>query len=372
MKIVHITTVHKRIDARIFLKEVQSLAEHFGNDEVYLIVGDGEGSEVRQGIKIYDIGAPPSARLFRFTLQSYRMFLLLRKLNATVVHFHDPELLLLGLVLKLLGAIVVYDIHEDYRLDIKQKPWLHPFTRNLLSKIFAKIEDNITPKLDGVITATPRIADNFRTCRTCVVRNYPIDDESLPPKTDVLQNTTIYIGGIGEERGLDQMINAINLLPDSYDPRLVLAGRFPNKKSESLFMNRKDLSRVDFLGWLDRSTIAAKLAECKVGLVVLQPSPSNIDSLPVKLFEYMSAGLPVIASHFPAWSKIVETHDCGLVVDPTSPDEIANSLAWLFANTERACAMGKNGRKAVHQTFNWRTQERLLINYYSSILSAHK
>jgi len=110
------------------------------------------------------------------------------------------------------------------------------------------------------------------------------------------------------------------------------------------------------------------MGQSRCGLVVMHDTPSHREALPVKLFEYMSAGLPVIASSIPKWQSIVEEHRCGLVVDPLDIDEIAAAIEWIFEHPEEAEAMGERGREAVEDQFQWSSQGEKLISFYDKIL----
>jgi len=127
--------------------------------------------------------------------------------------------------------------------------------------------------------------------------------------------------------------------------------------------------RVEFLGWQSREQVAALLGRVRAGLVLLHPTLNYYDALPVKLFEYMSAGVPVIASDFPLWRKIVERAGCGLVADPLDPHAIASAIEWLLTHPDEAEAMGKRGQEAVHKLYNWEIESKKLRVFYEKILT---
>jgi glycosyltransferase involved in cell wall biosynthesis len=87
----------------------------------------------------------------------------------------------------------------------------------------------------------------------------------------------------------------------------------------------------------------------------------------VKMFEYMAAGIPVIASNFPLWRQIVEGNQCGLCVDPLNPKAIAGAIDYLIMNPEIAKRMGENGKKAVIEKYNWPVQAIKLTDFYRTI-----
>ena len=81
----------------------------------------------------------------------------------------------------------------------------------------------------------------------------------------------------------------------------------------------------------------------------------------------MAAGLPVIASNFPLWKEIVEKNKCGICVNPLSPREIAAAINWMLQNPTDAAEMGRNGRKAVLEKYNWEAESKKLIKFYEEI-----
>ncbi|MBD3768073.1 MAG: glycosyltransferase, partial [Gammaproteobacteria bacterium] len=103
------------------------------------------------------------------------------------------------------------------------------------------------------------------------------------------------------------------------------------------------------------------------GLVTFLPAPNHIDAQPNKMFEYMSAGLPIITSIFPLWREIVEGNQCGLCVDPLDPQAIGEAIQYLIDNPVEAEQMGKNGRQAVEQKYNWTIEEQKLLDLYAGL-----
>lgn len=160
------------------------------------------------------------------------------------------------------------------------------------------------------------------------------------------------------------MVQAFWLLPESLGARLMLAGRIEPPKFEPELKSLPGWQRVVALGWLSRSEISKLLGRSRIGLVLLHPTTTFIDSLPIKMFEYMCAGLPVIASNFPLWRKIVGAAGCGLLVEPENPEAIAQAIQWLLEHPQEAKEMGQRGAEAVRTTYNWDREEEKLLDLY--------
>jgi glycosyltransferase involved in cell wall biosynthesis len=168
------------------------------------------------------------------------------------------------------------------------------------------------------------------------------------------------------------MIQAIEMIPSSYNAKLLLGGKFIPNSLEGVAKKMPGWNQVEYLGWLNRTQVGDTLAKARAGLVLIHPEPRYMVSLPVKMFEYMSAGLPVIASHFSLWKEIIEGNKCGLMVDPLNPKEIAKSIQYLFDNPQEAVEMGRRGREAVETKYNWLGEEKKLLEAYERILEDGK
>lgn len=366
MKIAILTSVHPRRDTRIHVKQVPAIST-LTEAQVQLYVMDGQGDEDAGGFKVKDVGRPPTSRLLRALLGNWRMWRACRRWKADIAHFHDPELILAGFALKLSGTKVIYDVHEDVPSQILSKHWIPSVWRRPIANTVSAVEWLAGRVFDGVFAATPTIAKRFSDSKTTTVQNFPVVDElaSNVPWTEK-HAEVCYVGGLGKIRGVEQMCAAIGMVRS--EARLNLGGSFGDPRIESELRNTPGWSRVNALGWLDRSSVRNVLRRSVAGLVTLHPTVNYVDALPVKMFEYMAAGIPVIASDFPLWRDIVEGSECGLLVDPLDPRAIAGAIDTLVGNPDLAERMGRKGREAVEQKYNWDLEKFKLLAFYQERL----
>jgi glycosyltransferase involved in cell wall biosynthesis len=367
-KIVHLTSAHPRNDTRIFIKQCRTLAAH-GYD-VTLVVADDQGDDVQDGVTIADVGRLPG-RLKRIFTTTRRVRDKALALDADIYQLHDPELLPVGLRLKRLGKTVIFDSHEDVPSQLLAKPYLGPVSGKLLSLAFSLVERYACSRFDGIIAATPFIRDKFLGMNRCTVdvNNFPMVGEldSAAPWTNK-QDEVCYVGGIGEIRGIRELIQAALCLRTP--ARLNLVGKFSESDVEAEVRTHPGWSRVNAYGVLDRKGVRDVMARSVAGIVTFHPLPNHLDSHPTKMFEYMSSGIPVIASDFPLWRDIIEGNRCGICVDPRDPKAIAGAIDYLVTHPHLAKAMGENGRKAVLEKYNWAVQANRLTDFYGVLSHA--
>lgn len=364
MRIVHCSSAHPRYDIRIFLKQCITLAK--AGHEVTYIVSDGLGQENTQGVRIYDVGIPGAGRWTRMTRTVQRVYQAVSALRPDVIHFHDPELIPAAMRLKRTGVKVIYDVHEDVPRQILAKHWIPFWLRPTVSHAISVLENYAVRQFDAIVTATPCIHKRFLSLNREVVTvcNYPILDEwTQEVNWDERQNEVCYIGSISRMRGIQQIIAA---LPDT-DVRLNLAGSWSEPDLHATLTTHPGWTRVNELGAVDRAGIVNVLARSKIGLVTLLPAPNHVEALPIKLFEYMAAGLPVIASDFPLWRSIVESTGCGLLVNPEDPAAIASALNYFMHDEVEAAARGRAGQRAVRERYHWTEEGTKLIALYQRL-----
>ena len=124
---------------------------------------------------------------------------------------------------------------------------------------------------------------------------------------------------------------------------------------------------INFIGKLTRQKVNELYGKSRAGIVIYQPAKNHFESQPIKLFEFMAAGLPVVASNFPLWEKIVRDSGCGICVDPTNVLEVRNACVFLLDNLDEAEKMGKIGYKHVIEKYNWSNEEKKLLNLYLTL-----
>ncbi|MBN2238102.1 MAG: glycosyltransferase family 4 protein [Bacteroidales bacterium] len=369
MKICHLTTAHPRNDVRIFEKECQSLAMN-EQYSVVLLVADGLGYEVNNKVKISDIGAR-KGRFNRFFVQSWRMLIYALKAKADLYHFHDPELIFSGLMLKLFMKKVIYDVHEDVPKSLLGREWLPKWILKVAAFKFKLIENLLSRSFSGIITATPAIQNRFLSYNknTICIQNYP--DQivfSTISRNFSDRNSICYTGAISKIRGIIPLLDALSYCDKSI--RLHLAGAFIDSKIEQEVKSHPNFSKVKYYGQLKRQELQVVYSQSFAGLVTFLPLPNHIEAQPNKFFEYMDAGLAIIASDFPQWKAIVEDNAIGLCINPEDPKAIAKAIDKLYNDKMSAKEMGEKGRELVFEKYNWEAEKQKLIKFYLSILSA--
>ena len=364
-KVCHLTSVHVRYDTRIFIKECRGLSRN-GYD-VSLVVADGKGNEEKDAVKIFDIGKP-SGRLRRILFFPNKILKKALELNADIYHFHDPELLRIASKLVKKNKIVIYDAHEDVPRQVLDKAYIPTVFRKLLSRFLEYYEDRIISKISGVVTVTPTLLSRFlkNNNRVVEVRNFPLIEEFISDNKQGInkENHVCYVGAISKVRGVLNMVDAMQ-----YDngSRLLLGGKFENEDLRKKAAESKGWKNVDELGFLSRDEVKSTLQKSVAGLVLLEPTPSYLECIPVKMFEYMMSSIAVVASDYPYWRELVEAEDCALFVNPLNPKEISNAIEKLIGNKKLAEDMGSRGRKAVLEKFNWGNEEKALLDFYTHL-----
>ena len=363
-KICILTTAHEALDVRIFYKECRSLAQ--AGYRVYLIAGN-EKDEFISGINIVSLRTG-GGRAYRFLVKGWTVLCKALKLNAHVYHFHDPDLIPAGLLLKLLGKKVVYDVHEDVPKDILSKEWLGSLgVRRIVSFLSRKLLQFSGLFFDRIIAATPSISRGFPDNKTIILRNVPYSSyiDSIKPETVMkTKPSVIYAGGLSVIRGIREIIEAVGLLDGAVELWLLGWWEDPGYESECKSLN--GWKRVRYFGARTLEETYAMMKCADFGIVNFLPVPNSVESLPNKAFEYLTCKLPVIMSDFAYWKELFET--CAVFADPADPADIAQKIKSLVENPELNMKLVQEGQKLIENEYLWESESKKLIALYKSLM----
>lgn len=372
--IVMFTTLHTANDHRIYYKEARSL------NKIYpvVIVAPLRNNGLVKDIHHKRISYIPN-RFLRF-VTNIRHVPTIWKMKPRVVHIHDPELLPIALIIKILTrARIVYDAHENQHLDILQKDWLAVPLRKFILSIYKALEYIVLRSSDGIILAEDSFINTYNNYKnTEIIRNYPIVETPYKPdKTEQINSDVIrlgYIGSVQRIRGALEMLHAVASIKKTHgrNVHFDIIGAFENdelqREAEQLVKSLDIEDSVQFHGILPHESAMKLLEQVHIGLALFHPLPTLERILPVKLYEYMIMNKAIVASDIKLWHSVIGATECGIFVDPFNQEQIADAIVSLYEDPSQIEKMGKNGHTAVMETFNWKSQERLLFDFYQKII----
>lgn len=354
--ITHVTSVHTRYDTRILENECVYLAR---NHNVSLLVADGGDDENYAGVSISSIFRSQS-KFSRLLRSFFLLPLILLAKNSDIYHLHDPELLFAGLVMRILGRRVIFDVHEDYELDLRQKDWLPTWMRKLSARFYVILIQICFPKFSAIITVTEKIASKIPG-KVSVIKNYPraslieeIEDFNRP-------YTFCYLGSISLKRGLAEIIE---LAKQSREPMLLVGG-FANK-SDKIFFEQKAPANIDHIGYVPPKKVSQYLNQARIGLHLVKDDTNLLEGIPVKVLEYVAHGMPVICSDSDAWRREFSDLPSCFFVNPSDVQSITQ-VAKNISSIPHADLLA--AQNVLREKYSWETQFTQLEVVYKKAMS---
>jgi glycosyltransferase involved in cell wall biosynthesis len=315
----------------------------------------------------------------RFVLHELRLLRRLLGLRPDILHAHDSNALLPVAIAAMRRRVpFVYDAHDLWLGRPRRERGRLSFA--LHQAWYAVLEWVLVPRATAVVTVSPPIARHLERrhglAEVVLVPNYP--DREPPPAPRELRRLpggqrispdrpiVLYLGGLMGGRGLEQLVDAMALTDR---PQLVLLGDgllAGPLRARAAVLGIED--RVHQLAPVSPGEVVATAASADLGVSPIVPSCLNYRySLPNKLFQYLAAGLPVVASDFPQVREIVEESRCGIVVDTTSPPALAAAIDRILADPPAAREMGERGRSAVAERYHWDVSAQRLLAVYADL-----
>lgn len=360
-RVLHVTTSHKADDPRIFDRECRSLAERY---DVYIA---GSGSiPAGSGVTLLPMLPSPPSRGGRFTSGPRRALGLARAMAVDLWHFHDPEVLPVALKLARAGEVVIWDAHEDYVAQFAEnggKSWVPAPARGLVKSGMQAMLAAVDRHAAGVVAATPSIANRYSNPRTVVVGNearLEIFNKCTP---DFVARRVLFTGQVGRGHLFDAIVDAVSMLPGV---SLAVAGRQPDPALWTVAEARLG-SRLSHLGWLDRAGVADAMSRSSLGFSTYSDIPTNSENAPNKIFEFLAAGLPVIASPNTSNLRYIQESGGGFLTDDFTSRGISRAISGALSDRAAWEGASASGRQwAVHYG-SWEKSETQLLSLYDEV-----
>jgi glycosyltransferase involved in cell wall biosynthesis len=367
MKVCHVTSVHPTFDIRIFHKECKTLAQA-GHDVTLIAQADWK-EKVVDGVRVIGLprigGRHQRLRLWRQIVSK------VRRLGPDIVHFHDPELLLIASFFR--PARLIYDCHESYAEAMLSTAWIPPSLRHIVSRLVAFLEPTLARRTDAIVVTVDSHAAPFQKAKRPIVilHNFPLlSDFDVARCAD--GKTVIHLGSQDKVRGCSIIIEAMKLVVERVpEARLLLVGHFHEREYKAeihqLIAAYHLEKAVVLTGRVPYADIPKWLAQADVGLIALQETEKFKTCIPTKLFEYMASRLPVVASDLPPARRFMNGLDCGFLVEPAHPQAYAEAIEYLLSHPAEAKRMAENGPRAVEETYNWGSEAEKLVKLYQKL-----
>jgi glycosyltransferase involved in cell wall biosynthesis len=309
-----------------------------------------------------------SGALFYATL-NIRLFFYLLFHKADVLLANDLDTLLPNfLISKLKGIPLVYDSHELFT----EVPELKG---RYSKKVWEIIESWIFPQLENVFTVNNSIADIYENkygVKINVIKNIPnkVDDFIPESKNDLgIGDIGKYIilqgAGINIDRGAEELVESMKYVDNAI---LLIVGSgdvLPKLKS---MVNEKGISsRVRFIDKQSPEKLRSFTFYAELGVSLDKDTNLNYRySLPNKIFDYLQAGIPVLASNLPEIKKVVEGNGVGVICNSHEPKEISNCINTMLKDNAKQQMAQKI--KDAASLYNWENQEETLFKVYGKFL----
>jgi glycosyltransferase involved in cell wall biosynthesis len=371
-KVCVLTTVHKPSDIRVFIKQIMSLAK--AGYQVDFIVKEGNIYCEHDNVN-YHFFERQQGMLNRIK----NVFVVLKKairLDDDIYHFHDPELMFAGLILKIFyRKKVIYDIHELNADAIRHKPYLTKPWGSIFAFIYTFIERLIINFFDMNILAEVGYQKYYRDKKHLILQNFvPISFtiKELANFNDLTKEINfIYLGGLSRVRGVYEIFELAAKLSKYKKIKIHLIGKFqPVSIKEDLEkkISENQLEDVfEIYGGVPFPEALYILRKCDIGLLPLHPILNHTTILSTKLYEYMGNGLVPMTSDYPLLKNFLEKHNCGLVVDFFNLDKEINRIVAFLDNIDQVNDMKRRNIETVRQNYTWEIEEKKILALYDEL-----
>ena len=366
------TTVHYALDTRIYFKQINTIKNKYLVD--YFAQSSFKGELTVSGKYI---ALPEASSRLKRLKTLYYFFKQIRNSNYSIYIFHDPELWPIGLFLKIRKKTIILDLHENFSEQINNKEWIPYLIKKFLSILLSMLERKLPGLFDFLILAEDSYREKFdhKCTNIDVIHNYPSIQPAKKTEYDFNEFKMVYVGNIRVVRGIMEYLKILNIaVKNGLNVRLVLIGDFVSPslyETVNQYIIENDLAeKVTCHGRLPNREIYKILLNCELGLALLHRIPNYILSYPTKIFEYMSVGLPCMASDFKLWDEVILDNDCGYTIDPLDVDGAFEIIKKYYHDINLIKRHGQNGLNTIKNKFNWQRESEKFLTIINKNLDS--
>lgn len=365
LRVVHLSTVHRLSDPRIRLKECRTLTDA---GAVVRFVARASPIEVEDDVDA--VALPPvNSRSDRIVRSQRAALAAVREFQPDVVHFHDPELLLLAPFLRRIAPVLIYDVHESLPDLVLDREWIPRWARKAVSALCRRVEPALARVCAGCVFVDAEWAPRFAPRPWIELGNPPLTNEFKPVDRSRSPEPAhfVYVGELLRERGVHSAVRAVNEL--DLEAQLTLAGPVADSLADEL-RALDTRGRLRLPGLIDRATVGELLAVATAGLVLLEPVPAYDGATATKIHEYLGAGLPLVLSDTTAHRRVAESTGAAMVVRYDDVDELRRVMSRLATDDSARQTLVAQAKRAAETMTTWNDIMPALLNLYATLTSS--
>ncbi|MDP6578088.1 MAG: glycosyltransferase family 4 protein [Candidatus Marinimicrobia bacterium] len=369
-KVLLASSLHRWNDVRIFHKEANSLAVKY---DVTVMGVASERMSNSGEIRVLTLPRPTS--LLRRFLNGCKILEEGVSGGYAIFHFHDPELLWVGFMVKLFRIKVIYDVHEDTRAAAQIREWIPQLLRGILGGLVHVFELFGQWIFNGVILAEDSYFSNFpANDRTVAIRNYVrVDDSALHFRNQ--SKRILYAGSVTVARGIGDLLDAVAILQRE-DPEIgaTIIGSGPaddKKELEELRRRLPDPASIEFIDYIDFGKLKELAQNYYLAVVPLRRTKNYERSIPTKILDYMNWGLPFVYSRLQLTEELFGQHSGGVGFEPGDVEDLARNLRRLLTEKNLYDQLRNEGKSKVGR-FDWSGEEKTLLKLYDRVLGKNE
>jgi glycosyltransferase involved in cell wall biosynthesis len=370
IRVVQVAIGHPADDGRVRAKIGRALVR--GGYESHIVCPGGEPGLAEDGVIIHPHTITES-RIDRVRRQR-QLAQDAQALQPEIIHVHEP--IMLGSCIKQRGnARIVWDVHEDYEIVLSTREWIPKPLRRLVWRVWDYRERRLLNHVDLVLAATPPVAERYTPLHpnVVVIPNLTEIDIYDGPH-DWNKPHAVFAGSIFESRGLLEVIEALGRLRrEGVVVPMTIAGPIESNEFEKRLLRAIEIhgvtETVKYVGMLPREEVVELCKQATIGVVAHLPESQGDVAWPVKMFEYMASGLPLVYTTLSAMVQLADQNEIGIAVDPFDIDALTSAFRCLATSPERSARCGEVGRQLIRTRYHWNVVEPLLLEHYGRLVA---